>query len=825
MDRELQILVLSAILHDVGKFAQRANRPFSKEMESTYLTSYKGVQGHWHTLYSDYFIEKDLPMPEELDRDRGRIARIASAHHRPNENDLLEMCVTIADRLSSGAERINYHDTEGDTDFREARLLSIFEEIELKKHRFEAPGNWYHSLTPLEAASSVIFPVKAAKAGVPGEYEALFDNFLEAVKKLDASLPFTFYLDSLISIMERYTWCIPSSSYETLPDISLFDHAVTTASIAQGLYLFHNEKKTVPRWTDGEEKFLLLGGDLSGIQSYIFGISHNSGRGVSKIFRARSFYLHALVRSVLISIQRRFGLMPVCRILDAGGKFILLLPRIPSIEEQLPIIEGEIQNWFRRKYKGLLTLNLTWETLLTQSDFMMTKFQSKLDQVNETIDTAKLTKLKRSIGQSGPVIDEDYDELEGGNCAICNVNRIDLESMKKYKEFYDMEMAICRDCFQQIDDIGTDLPRMIFHVYGHAGRVELFDGIKISLTDRPPDVRKDVFLVETFRDGLGFARTRLARRIPRLMSEELQDERWYRLFDEESEGTPLQEDQPKTFGMIALKSKKVLENELVGRSLLGFLKADVDNLGFIFGLGLRARLSLARFSFLSRMVNLFFSDYLVALLEKDYPDVYIVFAGGDDVFLIGPWHQTLQFALHLRMEFSRFCAENSDLSLSAGVLVARPRYPIRMAAKLVEEYLKAAKGFKANGREKDAVTVLEEVITWDELAQQLDMGQKIDKAMEEKERTGFSMAFLYRLLRYHRMYKKFIKPEDGYIKAGRYLSHAHYDIGRNIMDKRKKNQKELEMLWEIFAVGGREKLKLAGLYLPLFYAINLNRKN
>jgi CRISPR-associated protein Csm1 len=825
MDRELQILVLSAILHDVGKFAQRANRPFSKEMESTYLTTYKGVHGHWHTLYSDYFIEKDLPLPGKLAKYRGQIARIASTHHRPNEDDLLEMCVTIGDRLSSGAERIQYHDIEGETGFREARLLSIFEEIELKKHQFKAPGNWHHSLTALDAGSSVIFPFKEAKVRDSEDYATLFAAFLEAITKLNASLPFLFYLDSLVSIMERFTWCIPSSSYETLPDISLFDHAVTTASIAQSLYFYHREKKTIPRWTDTEEKFLLLGGDLSGIQDYIFGISNNSGRGVSKIFRARSFYLHALMRSVLVSIQRRSGLLPVCRILDAGGKFILLMPRIPSIENQLQTLEGEIQNWFRRKFKGLLTLNLAWKTLLTHGDFMMAKFQSKLDQVNETLDTAKLTKLKRTITQYGPVIDEDYDEVEGGNCAVCAVNRIDVSSMKKYSEFSGVEMAICRDCFQQIDDLGTDLPRMIFHVYGHAGRVELFDGIKLSLTDRPPDVRKDVFLVETLQDGLGFARTRLARRMPRLMSDELQDERWYRLFDQEAEGMTLQEGQPKTFGMIALKSKKILKDELVGRPLLGFMKADVDNLGFIFGLGLGERLSLARFSFLSRMFNLFFSDYLVGLLEKEYPDVYVVFSGGDDVFLIGPWHQTLRFAVRLRKDFSRFCAENPDISLSAGVLVARPRTPIRMVADFVEDHLEAAKRFKANGLEKDAVSILEEVMTWDELEQRLDMGQKLDRAVEERDRTCFSMAFLYRLLRYHRMYQMFMKPEGGEISAGRYLSHAHYDIGRNIMDSRKKNQEELEMLWDIFAVGGREKPKLAGLYLPLFYAINVNRKD
>ena len=100
MENKLEILVLSALLHDIGKFAQRASRPYSEEMESEYLTDFKGRPGHWHTVYSDYFLEKDLPLPKELEESRSLIARIASAHHRPDEKSLYEMALMIADRLS-----------------------------------------------------------------------------------------------------------------------------------------------------------------------------------------------------------------------------------------------------------------------------------------------------------------------------------------------------------------------------------------------------------------------------------------------------------------------------------------------------------------------------------------------------------------------------------------------------------------------------------------------------------------------------------------------------------------------------------------------------
>jgi CRISPR-associated protein Csm1 len=41
MEQELKILVMGALLHDIGKFAQRAKRPYSKEMEGEYLTTYR----------------------------------------------------------------------------------------------------------------------------------------------------------------------------------------------------------------------------------------------------------------------------------------------------------------------------------------------------------------------------------------------------------------------------------------------------------------------------------------------------------------------------------------------------------------------------------------------------------------------------------------------------------------------------------------------------------------------------------------------------------------------------------------------------------------
>ncbi len=89
-----------------------------------------------------------------------------------------------------------------------------------------------------------------------------------------------------------------------------------------------------------------------------------------------------------------------------------------------------------------------------------------------------------------------------------------------------------------------------------------------------------------------------------------------------------------------------------GRHYLGFLKADVDNLGSIFAFELRgvgdARWDTpSRIAGMSRQLDLFFTGWIEHLLEVDFADCYCVFSGGDDLFIIGPWNQILDFALRL----------------------------------------------------------------------------------------------------------------------------------------------------------------------------------
>src|SRR5690606_14227025 len=111
---------------------------------------------------------------------------------------------------------------------------------------------------------------------------------------------------------------------------------------------------------------------------------------------------------------------------------------------------------------------------------------------------------------------------------------------------------------------------------------------------------------------------------------------------------------------IACEDQRLKEDGAwIGVEALTTLKGDVDNLGKIFEKGL-AQPTFAKMSALSRQMNNFFSLWLPAYCASHtkYRNMYTVFAGGDDFFLIGPWLTTQELAFDMRQKFTAYVAQN-----------------------------------------------------------------------------------------------------------------------------------------------------------------------
>ena len=149
-------------------------------------------------------------------------------------------------------------------------------------------------------------------------YQKLWNNFNKDLRFLQQKGNH-YSVDLLLHRLEKYLSFVPSitlkikastdaETFKKHPDVSLFDHSKITAAAAAALYLYLKENFP-DRWvreilkeeiTEGWEDenfspFLLIGGDLSGVQRFIYTIS---SKGALKSLKGRSFFLELLVDCV-----------------------------------------------------------------------------------------------------------------------------------------------------------------------------------------------------------------------------------------------------------------------------------------------------------------------------------------------------------------------------------------------------------------------------------------------------------------------------------------------------------------------------------------------
>lgn len=141
------------------------------------------------------------------------------------------------------------------------------------------------------------------------------------------------FAESLYSLLYKYTCNIVSSTIN-LPDVSLFDHLKTTAAIAVCLYYVSVEKgfSSLSEIRNYKKPLLLVGGDISGIQNYIYDILTKSA---AKNLKGRSFYVQLLVDSIIQKLLNHLGLFSSNIIYSSGGGFYLLAPNSANVKEKI----------------------------------------------------------------------------------------------------------------------------------------------------------------------------------------------------------------------------------------------------------------------------------------------------------------------------------------------------------------------------------------------------------------------------------------------------------------------------------------------------------
>jgi len=214
----------------------------------------------------------------------------------------------------------------------------------------------------------------------------------------------------------------------------------------------------------------------------------------------------------------------------------------------------------------------------------------------------------------------------------------------------------------------------------------------------------------------------------------------------------------------------------IGVKALMSLKGDVDNMGnFLKGKNIN---SFAIYNFLSRLIDYFFSVKVSKKMEGK--NVYTVFAGGDDLFIIGAWDEVIELAKEIEHEFKLFCeSEKSKLSISMGLIMTKSNKPINFVADTSEKALEEAKEVPG----KDAITLFGETVKWVDYQDMLKNFEVI-QAMANNYPDAFNMAFWYRLLELCDM-RENLNSKNVNIKNALWRSKVSYMFKRNIIDRHK----------------------------------------
>ncbi|MBS1747257.1 MAG: type III-A CRISPR-associated protein Cas10/Csm1 [Bacteroidetes bacterium] len=361
---EREVVYLAALLHDIGKFYQRADKNSAsssnllsneiKNLEPSISPKHWQSQKYTHkhvlwTAQAIYNLQQHftpyLNLTEGWNFDK--LLRLSATHHSPSANNLLEILIQKADHYSSGIDRdkqdgMGWKDAAEEADekwdsFKRTRMRSIFEGVSLTG-KWKSSGDYKKKL-PLEAINTGpnYFPIDIGIEPVDENYKKLWDDFETEVKFIQNRTLHSFN-DSFLYLLEKYTSRIPSST-QHLPDVSLFDHLKTTAAFALCLYDYIHDNNLERLPTANEKPFALIGGDLSGIQKFIYNIVT---KGAAKNLKGRSFYLQLLVDNVVQVIIDELGLQNGNIIYSSGGGFYLLAPNTKTLSEKLLEIEKTI---------------------------------------------------------------------------------------------------------------------------------------------------------------------------------------------------------------------------------------------------------------------------------------------------------------------------------------------------------------------------------------------------------------------------------------------------------------------------------------------------
>jgi len=436
-------------------------------------------------------------------------------------------------------------------------------------------------------------------------------------------------------------------------------------------------------------KRLFIGGDLSGIQGFLYNIS---SKRAAVSLKGRSHYLSDYMdrtcARVIEALRQAGSSEPDC-IYCSGGKFYVIADNTPAVQQAIGDCASVVKRDLWQEHYGQLGINISY-----------TPFDENADGTVNTIEGDNLRP-----GVLWRIVNTDFAK----------------QKIQKFKDI----IATDFDSFFKPIDVGGR-PK----VCGVTG-IESDACVNYSYTPHGEEAPMTMLVLPSVKEQIR-------------LGEELNHKEGAKSFEDYADD-----------------------------SYLGVLRMDVDGLGKRFIEGFNSINEYKRFS--QRLVDFFENEISQIRLEEQFREyINLIYAGGDDLFIVGRWDKAIDIAQRIHQEVeNRF--GHDGISISGGVAIVKPKFPIAKAAELAGEAEDEAKQF-GNGK-KNAFHFLGRTVSWEK---EFDyVVQKKNDFVNLIQGNDLSKSILHKLMLYASIAQANEKRKnEGKPLDFSYLWHASYYLTR-----------------------------------------------
>ena len=693
--KEKEILIKGALLHDIGKVCYRAMK--------------KRIN---HSKLGGDFLEQYLKPNEETER----LLNCVRYHHKDylqkaklDKNDLAYI-VYEADNIASGMDRRENEGEEKGFDPK-LNLDSIFSVFYSDKEIQVA--NKY-PLIYKDINKAFNYPRKDISLATNSNYEALLNKIKSHFITKDIS---QISINQLLQILEEGFSYVPSSTNRAeVCDISLYVHSKITSAVASCMKLYFDEQQiqdykkycfnSGSKIFRNEKIYLLISGDISGIQDFIYTIP---SKGALKTLRGRSLYIDLLLEEFIDEYLEQIGLSRANVLYSGGGHFYILVPNIEDTKKAIDKLQAKMNRWLMENIGINLYLAIGMAEC-SANNLMKSEVQGNLfATVNKKLKDDKTIRYSK---------DEDFlehifnvkkeEDTAKKECNICH-NLVD--KLWIYNSDEEIACEFCLNLYKLGQDILTQ--DLVFVI----SEEKIDGGIKIFGKD------KDLYMYAVNIEDIDMFKGKILRIYSKnnLLENDLAIRLYLADYSAKNEN-----DEVMTFDDLAKSSCKTDK----GIKRLGVLRLDIDDLGIAFSSGFVSDkdkiednlryATLSRYADLSKDISMFFKvainkicagdltgcvDFeekafnIFGIAKAQKRKVNIIYAGGDDLFLVGAWDEVLEVAIDINRAFKQFT--NEKLTLSAGMAMFSPTYPISKMAEIAGLLVQMSK----NKKDKNSIAL------------------------------------------------------------------------------------------------------------------------